>query len=138
MSGVYTLPPAVVVHGLNQARLALAPGRPVLLLSGPAAAGYGGAGWWRALVAAARAGHPGRDRPAEGWAPDALDCGDQAGRALEALHMGCGIIVLDPCPSFAAVVERAGHALVLPARPPALDLGRAGALRHLGTWLGAG
>ncbi len=120
------LPPAVVVHGLAQARAALAPGLPVLLLSGPGAAGYAGAGWWRAMIDMAL------DTRQE---PDALDCSDQAGRALEALAMGCRILVLLPCPAFPAIVERAADALVLPARPPALDLDDPGAGRRLDAWL---
>lgn len=123
------LPPAVTVHGLDHARAALAPGRPVLLLSAPGAAGFAGALWWRALVAAALdgGGQPG--------APDALDCADQAGRALEALHAGCRIVVLLPCPGFAAVAARARGAAVLPSRPDSLDLGRRGAERRLAGWL---
>jgi hypothetical protein len=66
------LPPAVTVHGLPHALAALAPGRPVTLLSAPNAAVYAGVGWWRAVVAAA------------GSPPDILDCGAAAGRVLEA------------------------------------------------------
>ncbi len=102
----------------------------MLLLSGPGAAGYAGAGWWRAMVDLAQGG------ALEGQIqPDALDCSDQAGRALEALAVGCRILVLLPCPAFPAVVERAAGALVLPSRPPALDLGQPGAARHLLGWL---
>lgn len=120
------LPPAVVVHGLAQARAALAPGLPALLLSAQGAAAYAGAGWWRAMITAALQGRN---------EPDALDCADLAGRALEALAVGCRILVLHPCPAFAAVVERAGGAQILSARPPALDLGQRGAARHLPDWL---
>jgi hypothetical protein len=67
--------------------------------------------------------------------PDALDCADLAGRALEALAVGCRILILEPCPAFPAIVERAAGALVLPTRPPALDLARPGAVRHLRGWL---
>lgn len=125
-----SLPPAVVVHGLKHARLALAPGRPVLLLSGPGAAGYAGAGWWRAMIAAALA-----ERPAGPAMPDALDCGSQAGRALEALATRCRIIILHPCPAFPVIVERAAGALVLPARPASLDLGQPGGAYRLEAWL---
>lgn len=120
------LPPSVVVHGLPHARAALAPGRPVLLLSAPGAACYAGAGWWRALVTTAGATH------------DALDCADQPGRALEALAAGCRLLILHPCPAFPAVVERAAGATILPARPPALDLAARGAARHLAAWLAQG
>ncbi len=127
--GQAELPPAVVVHGLGQARAALAPGLPVLLLSGPGAAGYAGAGWWRAMIGMALDGR---------HQPDALDCSDQAGRALEALAMGCRIVVLLPCPALPAIIERAAGALVLSARPAALDLGQPGAARGLEAWLRSG
>jgi hypothetical protein len=123
------LPRAVAIHGLAHAKAALAPGRPVLLLSAPGAAGFAGAGWWRALIAAAL------DGGAPGLGPDALDCGNQPGRALEALAAGCRIIILRPCPAFAAVAGRAASAIVLPERPPALDLAQPGALRQLDAWL---
>ena len=125
------LPPAVVVHGFDQARAALAPGLPVLLLSAAGAAAYAGAGWWRAMIEAALENH-------SDPAPDALDCSDLAGRALEALHVGCRIIILHPCPAYPAIVERAAPALVLPARPAALDLDHPGAHRRLEAWLRAG
>ncbi len=121
------LPPAVVVHGLGDARRALAPGRPVTLLSGPGAAIYAGAGWWRALVAAS--GTAG---------PDVLDCADAPGRAMEALRAGCRLLVLDPAvPAAPLVAARAAAAgaLVLPERPPALDLAQPGAERRLAAWL---
>jgi hypothetical protein len=120
-------PPAVVVHGLAQARLALAPGLGVTLLSGRGAAIYAGCGWWRALVAAS--GTTG---------PDILDCADAPGRAMEALRAGCRLIVLDPAvPAAALVAARAAAigALVLPERPPALNLAEPGALRRLDAWL---
>ena len=105
-----TLPPAIIVHGLPHALTALAPGRPVTLLSAPGAASYAGCAWWRAVVAAALAACPGAT------APDALDCADAAGRALEAMSVGCRWIGLA-------------------SAPPALDLGRRGADRHLAAWL---
>lgn len=128
------LPPAVVVHGLADARAALAAGLPVTLLSGPGAAGYAGAGWWRALVEAARSTAPGVE------APDALDCLDQTGRAIEALRIGLRRIVLLPgAPARDDVAERAAAlgAVLWPARPEALDLAKPGAARGLAAWLGA-
>ncbi len=125
--------PAVTVHGLEQAILALAPGRPVTLLSAPAAALFGGCGWWHALVIAARAVHP--NTPTT----DILDCGDAPGRAVEALRMGCRTLILDPlCPAFptVAVIATATGAALLPSRPPALDLAERGAARRLSAWLG--
>jgi hypothetical protein len=124
--------PAVVVHGLVHARQALRPGWPVTLLSGEAAAGYAGCLWWRELVAAARAAHPATA------ALDVLDCGAAPGHAMAALRVGQRLLVLDPaCPAYPAVVSAATPlgAVVLPARPPALDLGVPGARRRLAGWL---
>lgn len=128
-----SLPPAVVIHGLPHARLALAPGRPVTLLSAVGAASYAGCGWWRALVAAALAEHPGVD------ASDMLDCGDAPGRALEALSLGCRWLVLLPCPAWSGVAGRAAAqgAQLLGRAPPALDLAKLGAGRRLAGWLGS-
>ena len=124
--------PAVVVHGRNDAGAALAPGLAVTLLSGPGAAGYAGCLWWRELVAQARAAHPGVPVAA------ILDCGDAPGRAMEALRVGQRALVLDPaCPAFATVraIAASEGAVVLDARPPALDLAARGAMRHLEAWL---
>jgi hypothetical protein len=119
-------PPAVVVHGLAQARLAVAAG-PVTLLSAPGAAIYAGCGWWRALVQASGA-----------TGPDILDCGDAPGRAMEALRCGCRLIVLDPAVPAAALVAARAAAIgaeLLMERPPALNLATPGALRQLDAWL---
>ena len=126
------LPPAVVIHGLPHARLALAPGRPVTLLSAPGAASYAGVAWWCAVIAAARAEFPESDLP------DVLDCADAPGRALEALSLGCRIIVLQPGPAFADIAGRAAAqgAVLLPQSPTALDLDERGSLRRLDAWIG--
>jgi len=123
------LAPAIVIHGLAHARLALGPGRPVTLLSAPGAALYAGCGWWRAVVAASGAA-----------GPDVLDCADAAGRALEALSAGCRWLVLLPCPAWEGVAERAAAqgACLLRERPPALDLAEPGASRRIAAWLGFG
>ncbi len=124
------LPPAVIVHGLADVRLALAPGRPVTLLSAPGAALYAGPAWWRALLGAAGPG------PAE--VVDILDCADGSGAALAALRVGQIRLVLWPeAPGAAAVrtVAEAQGGFVLPAAPPALDLGARGAERRLADWL---
>ncbi len=123
---------AVVVHGLAQARAALRPGFPVVLLSAPAAAGYAGCLWWRELVAAARAAHPATP------ALDVLDCGAAPGHAMAALRVGQRLLILDPaCPAYRAVAGAAATlgAHVLPARPPALDMAARGAQRRLAGWL---
>jgi hypothetical protein len=124
--------PAVIVHGLADARLALSVGRPVTLLSAPGAALYAGCGWWRALVRQARAEAP--DVPAA----DILDCGDGAGQALAALRIGQLRLVLAPgAPGWDAVAaiaaEQGGE--VLKSAPAALDLNQRGAPRRLREWL---
>lgn len=77
---------AVIVHDLAQARAAVAAaaalGAPVLLLSPPGAAAYLGAGYFKAMAQAARAGHPGARVVA------VLDCGEAPGHALAALRAG--------------------------------------------------
>ncbi len=121
------LPPAVIVHSLADAQKALAPGRPVTLLSAPGAAQYAGCLWWRELLAAANF-----------TGPALLDCADAPGRALEALHLGLrGVVLHAPAPAFAIVAElaAANGALVLPMAPPALDLRQNGATRRLESWL---
>ncbi len=128
-----TLPPSVVIHGLAHARLALRPGRSVTLLSAPGVPSYAGCAWWRAVIAAARAEFPMIDPP------DVLDCADAPGRALEALSLGCGIIVLRPGPASADIAERARAqgAIVLAEPPSSLDLGDRRAAWRLEAWLGA-
>jgi hypothetical protein len=124
--------PCVTVHNLSHAVAALAPGRAVTLLSGEGAASYAGCGWWRALVAAARARHP--DTPAR----DILDCADAPGRAMEALRLGQPAVVLwRGSPAFAAVAAAAaeGGAELLGERPPSLDLAAADGARRLAAWL---
>lgn len=118
------------------AALSLAGGRRVLLLSAPGAAGFLGAAGWRALLDAAAATQ---------CAPfdDALCCADAPGLALAALRAGCRGIVLDgACPAFEQVAGAAAEvgAVLLPARPAALDLGgldlaRAEGRRRLAAWL---
>lgn len=128
-----TLPPAVIVHGLAQARAALAPGLAVTLLSAPGAAQYAGVGWWRALVEAAAAGGA--------LPPDILDCGAAPGRVLEALRMGQRRLVLRARPDvFADLRQRAASlgGVLMPDPPASLDLAQPGATRHLTAWLGGG
>lgn len=113
--------PAVTVHGLGQAEAALGSAGPrgVLLLSARGAAGHAGAGWFLALVGLAAERHPGVRHAA------ALDCADAGGVALAALRAGARILVLErACPTFGAVASAAAEAgaLLLPERPPSLDL----------------
>ena len=123
------LPPALTVHSLAHAQLALAPGRPVTLLSGPGAAVYAGAAWWRALLTAAASPYP-----------DLIDCADAPGRALEALALGCRHVILLPCPSWPSVADRAAaaSAILLAERPPSLDLADPATPRRIAAWLEVG
>jgi len=118
-----SLPPCVIVHDLDGARAALAPGLPVTLLSATGAGVFAGVGWWRALLTAC--GHTG---------PDLLDCGDAPGRALAALRAGQTRLVLRAPAAIRADIAARG-ALVLAAPPAALDLGQPGAARNLQAWL---
>ncbi len=124
--------PSVIVHGLEMARAALRPGRPVTLLSAEGAAAYAGVGWWQALVRAAAHAFPQTDMQ------DILDCGFSPGRALEALRLGQTRLVLraDP-PVWADIAERstALGGVLLAEAPPALDLSEHGAVRRLEAWL---
>ena len=103
------VPPAVIVHGLADARVALAPGLPVTLLSAPGAALYAGCGWWQAM-AALRIGviRLVLWRGASGW-------------------------------SAVATIAAQPGGFVLESAPPALDLAQSGAGprrdRQLHTWL---
>ena len=78
--------PAIRIHSLAEARIALgvarALDRPVTLVSARGAAGHAGPGWWRALVAIARAEYP------EIAMITILDCDDCAGDALASLREG--------------------------------------------------
>lgn len=121
------MPQAVIVHSLADAKQALAPGLPVLLLSAPGAGLFGGCLWWRKLLDAAAF-----DGPA------LLDCADAPGRAVEAIRLGLPGVVLACEPGVFAAVAALGAAaevMVLGKRPEALDLGVRGALRHLPAWL---
>jgi hypothetical protein len=116
--------PTIVVHSLNQAVAALeaavAANRAVTLLSAPDAGIYAGAGWWNALVVAARAAAPAARLSA------ILDCGDQAGAVQAALRAGVETAIFtgraDVAQRLAAIAEQQG-ARLLTARPePDLDL----------------
>jgi hypothetical protein len=124
--------PAVIVHGLADARAALAPGLKVTLLSAPGAALFAGCLWWRQLVAAARAEYSRTETI------DILDCADASGLAMGALRSGVHRLVLWPQAAGHAKVAAiaAGHGgFVLPQAPPALDLAQHNAIRRLHAWL---
>ena len=124
--------PAVIVHGLADARAALAPGLPVTLLSAPGAALFAGCLWWREVTATARAAFPATA------ATDLLDCADASGMAMAALRSGVARLVLWPtAPGWDAVAAIAqGQGGFVVARPPAaIDLANRDARRHLHAWL---
>jgi len=126
-------PPAVVIHGLPDARTALAPGFPVTLLSASGAALFGGCLWWREVVARARAESPGVA------VHDVLDCADASGQAMAALRIGVVHLVLwQEAPGWDAVaaIARSQGGEVLAEPPPALDLADSRAGRRLRDWLG--
>jgi hypothetical protein len=108
------LPAAVRVHGLAEARAALAAaaaaGRPVALVSAPSAAAHAGAGWFLAVVARARAEFPGVDVTA------VLDCGERAGDAQGAIAAGVTHIAftgpLDTIRRLSDVADAAGARIV--------------------------
>lgn len=124
--------PVVVVHSLADARIALAPGRPLTLLSGEGAALYAGCGWWQALIAAARTDYP------HLAIDDVLDCADASGQALAALRIGVRHLILAPSAPgrdrIAAIVAAQGGCL-LAQRPPALDLAEPASRRRLCAWI---
>jgi hypothetical protein len=115
--------PAVVVHSLAQARLALSvaadAGVPVTLLSAPGAAGTGGPAWFRKLAGLAGAEHP------EAVFSTVLDCGDRPGLVLAALRDGHGQVCFTGrkvvAEKLAAIAGQMGASL-LTRRPKALDL----------------
>jgi hypothetical protein len=126
----------VVIHGAEHARAVLRHRRPVCLLSAPGAGRLAGAGWWRAVIAAALAAawpDAGAER-----VRDALDCDAAAGAAMAALRHGQRLLLLDPrCPGFAAVAGAADAigARLLDRRPPALDMLAPTAPAMLEPWL---
>lgn len=92
--------PAIRIHSLDEARIALAVAhelrRPVALVSAPSAARHGGPGWWCSLVAAARAEYPGVAMTT------LLDCDDSAGDAMASIRAGVERICFRGRPDVAA------------------------------------
>jgi hypothetical protein len=123
---------AVVIHSLADARMVLAVGQPVTLLSAAGAALYAGSGWWRALVERARFEFP--NSPFD----DILDCADASGLALGALRIGQRCIVLNSAaPGWTSVAAIAGSigGEVLIHRPEAIDMSSRAPARRLHDWL---
>lgn len=124
---------ALRVHDLAQLRAALtaAAGRPVLVVSGRGAGAYAGAGWWRALLAAAEGGGGAMALGAIA----VLDCGEMPGPVLAAVRAGVADILCrreaadaeHAAPSvagrLAAMAAAGGSRLWRPPLPQVLDLG---------------
>ncbi len=121
-----TRPPAFIVHSLAHVVAALTEAaranRPIVVASAPNAGIYAGAGWFGALVAAARAAVPQACFVA--W----LDCGDDAGAAQAAIRAGVEGIVFtgraDVAARLADIAAQAG--IKLTTQPPAATLDLAG------------
>ena len=117
--------PVIVVHSLAHAVAALeaaaAADRNVVLLSAADAGVYAGAGWWKALIDAAR------DAAPQARFTEILDCGDDAGAAQAALRTGVSAIIFtgraDVAERLAAIAQLAGGSLWTTRPLPLLDLG---------------
>ena len=114
---------AVVVHDLDQARLAVAAarelGRPITLLSAPAAASAVGPVWFATLVRTVRAEYPDVEVEA------ILDCDRAAGRAMAALQAGFNGVVFTGSEAVLLKLADIGEdrrCTLYDARPEALDL----------------
>jgi fructose/tagatose bisphosphate aldolase len=114
---------AVVVHDLEQARVALAAaravGRPITLLSAPAAANAVGPAWFATLIRTARAEFPDLEIEA------ILDCDRAAGRAMAALQAGFNGVVFTGSNAVLLKLADIGEdkrCTLYDMRPEALDL----------------
>jgi len=114
---------AVTVHDLAHAKIALkaaaAAGRPVILLSAPAAAHAIGPLFFASLVRAARAEVP------DAISAAVLDCHRAAGRALAAVRLGFDAIVYVGSPETVLKLGDIGdpyNCQILTERPESLDL----------------
>ncbi|MFT5538950.1 MAG: hypothetical protein ACI82H_000463, partial [Alphaproteobacteria bacterium] len=105
--GVTAHPPVFIIHDLAQAMAALAAGETagiaIQLESAPGAAGYAGAGWFAAVIKAARAAHP-RAR-----ALAVLDCGAEPGLALGAIRQGVDAIRTRARPAVRTKIKAIGQ-----------------------------
>jgi hypothetical protein len=116
--------PVLVVHSLGHAIAALTAaaraGSRVVLASPPGAGSYVGPGWFRALVAAARAAVP------EARCCALLDCGDDVGAALAAIRSDIEGVVFtgraDVARRLADIASQHRVRLVIDRPPVALDL----------------
>jgi hypothetical protein len=111
-----------LVHAVAALTAAVDVNLSVVLLSAPNAGIYAGAGWFKALVEAARAAAPSANFSY------ILDCGDDAGAAQGALRAGLQTVIFvgrdDVARRLAGIAEAKGPRL-LTVRPAVfLDLGR--------------
>jgi fructose/tagatose bisphosphate aldolase len=114
----------IIVHSLAEARAALgaaaALGVPVTLMSAAGAGAYAGPRWFKALIEAACAEHP-------GVAVDAvLDCAEEAGTVMSALRAGITRVRFTGSPAMrdrlAAIAAATGAALEDESGGETLDL----------------
>ena len=116
--------PSIVVHTLTHAVAVLTTAaearRPVMLLSAPDAGIHAGPGWWREVIAAARAAVP------AGECTGILDCGDDAGAVQAAIRAGVEAIVFtgrgDVAERLADIAAPRGAWLLRERPAAALDL----------------
>jgi hypothetical protein len=119
-----TAAPPIVVYSLAHATAALdaaaAAGRSIVLLSAPDAGVQSGAGWFKALIDAARAAVP------TARCSEMLDCGEHAGAAMAALRAGIGAVIFggrdDVAERLTAIAAQQGARLLRTRPQPALDL----------------
>lgn len=126
MTRTASLPPAVRVHSLAEAHVALSHGDAVSLVSPPGAALHAGCGWWKSLIEQARAAYP--DVPCM----DILDCADGTGQAMAALRIGVTHLILWPhAPGRSAIVAiaKSNGGFVLGRSPPVAVQSRGGVPR---------
>ncbi len=118
-----SLPPAIIVHSLDQALAAAvaatAVNAPLVLRSAPGAGGSVGVGWFAALAEALAERHPALPMTL------ILDCADEAGTVLGAFRRGLKRVRFTGPPAvvakLAAIGAAQGAALDEDSRP-ALDL----------------
>jgi hypothetical protein len=116
--------PVVIVHSPAHAVAALeaaaAAGRAITLASAPDAGVYGGPGWFRGLIAAAREAVP------AGQCTMLLDCGEDAGAAMAAVRAGIEAVVFtgraDIAEGLADIAGQRGARLLTQRPEAALDL----------------
>jgi len=115
--------PVIRVHSQAHAELALAAAaecrRTIMLASAPGASANIGAGYFRAMIEAARAVHPGAR------SLSVLDCGDRAGDVMGALREGLEAVCFNGDEALGrklAEIARQGDAVLITEPLDGLDL----------------